>query len=59
MIWQQHRRDNRSAAHVVGAGDTLSEIAQGYQVSVNSLRQHNGLRGNTIRVGQELTIPAS
>ena len=59
VAWQQQRRDNRSAAHVVGAGDTLSEIAQRYQVSVNSLRQHNGLRGNTIHVGQELTIPAS
>lgn len=59
VAWQVRQRGGPRTAHVVGAGDTLSEIAERYQVSVNSLRSHNGLRGNTIRVGQELAIPAT
>ena len=45
--------------YVISRGDTLSEIAQRYNVSVASLRTRNDLSGNTIRVGQKLIIPAS
>ncbi len=45
--------------HVIARGDTLSEIAERYQVSVNSLRKTNQINGNKILVGQELIIPAS
>lgn len=44
--------------HVISRGETLSEIAQQYRVSLSSLRSTNNLRGNTIRVGQVLQIPA-
>ncbi|MES1926762.1 N-acetylmuramoyl-L-alanine amidase [Salinisphaera sp. T31B1] len=44
--------------HKVRSGETLSEIAQQYGVSVARLRSANGLSGNTIRVGAELQIPA-
>jgi N-acetylmuramoyl-L-alanine amidase len=47
----------RSREHVIKNGDTLSDIAARYQVSLNDLRQENSLRGDVIRVGQVLRIP--
>lgn len=49
-------RRSVSATHTVRAGETLSEIAETYHVSVASLKSWNGLRSNTIRVGQKLRI---
>jgi N-acetylmuramoyl-L-alanine amidase len=46
-------------SHVIRAGDTLSQIAQRYEVSLPQLRRANSLRGDTIRVGQVLRIPSS
>jgi N-acetylmuramoyl-L-alanine amidase len=43
--------------HVIRRGDTLSGIAQRYNVSVSRIRSANSLRSNSIRVGQKLTIP--
>ena len=44
--------------HVIAKGDTLSEIADRYQVSLNTLRRENAIRSdNHIRVGQVLVIP--
>jgi N-acetylmuramoyl-L-alanine amidase len=43
--------------HVIRRGETLSEIAAQYRVSLATLRQSNGIRGDTIRIGQVLTIP--
>ena len=54
------RRPSTAAGrtHVVRAGDTLSEIADRYNVSVTALRSANGLgRSSTIRVGQKLRVP--
>ena len=45
--------------HVISRGDTLSEIAEQYQVSVKDLREMNGLKGDIVRTGQVLTIPPS
>lgn len=45
--------------HVISHGDTLSGIAQEYQVSVQSIRDVNDLDGDVIRTGQILTIPDS
>jgi N-acetylmuramoyl-L-alanine amidase len=45
--------------HVIGRGDTLSGIAQQYRVSMDSLRQVNGLNNDQIRIGQVLTIPSA
>lgn len=45
--------------HVVRSGDTLSEIGDRYGVSVSKLRSANGLRGNNLRIGQRLVIPAT
>lgn len=43
--------------HVIAGGDTLVEIAKRYSVSLSSLRTANRLEGDTIRVGEVLTIP--
>nr|MBS0021292.1 N-acetylmuramoyl-L-alanine amidase [Gammaproteobacteria bacterium] len=43
--------------HVIGKGDTLSDIAQRYQVPVDALRTLNNLSGDLIRVGTVLHIP--
>jgi len=43
--------------HVIAQGETLSSIAKHYQVSTDTIRSRNGLSGNTVSVGQVLTIP--
>jgi N-acetylmuramoyl-L-alanine amidase len=43
--------------HVIERGETLSEIAERYRVSVATLRQSNRIDGDRIRIGQILTIP--
>lgn len=48
-----------SRKHIIARGETLSTIAQQYRVSTSSLRKHNGLKGDLVRVGQTLSIPGS
>ena len=43
--------------HIIENGDTLSDIAQKYSVSVESLRAANDIKGNRLRVGKVLRIP--
>jgi LysM repeat protein len=43
--------------HEVGPGDTLSGLAQRYNVSTQQLRDLNRLADDRIRLGQELLIP--
>jgi N-acetylmuramoyl-L-alanine amidase len=43
--------------HVVRRGDTLSGIAQRYQINVSTLRAANNLAGDRIVVGSKLIIP--
>jgi N-acetylmuramoyl-L-alanine amidase len=45
--------------HTIQRGDTLSEIAQHYNVSMSSLRKINGLRSDTLHVGKTLRIPSA
>lgn len=53
--------DKQSGAreYVIGRGDTLSGIAQRFNTSMASLRAHNALSSDAIRVGQKLIIPSS
>jgi LysM repeat protein len=44
-------------SHIVRQGETLSQIASKYGVSVQSLRRANGLRGSVVRSGQRLRLP--
>ncbi|MCY4284737.1 MAG: N-acetylmuramoyl-L-alanine amidase [Thiotrichales bacterium] len=43
--------------HTIARGETLSEIAQRYRVSVKRLRDANQIRGSVIRAGEVLRIP--
>ncbi len=47
---------NDRIRHKVQRGEVLGTIAEKYGVSVSSIRRWNGLRSNTIRLGQSLTI---
>ncbi|MEO1202751.1 MAG: N-acetylmuramoyl-L-alanine amidase [Pseudomonadota bacterium] len=51
------REPDRVVRHVISRGDTLSEIAERYNVSTADLRRANRLSGDSIRVGQTLSIP--
>ena len=44
-------------AYTVKRGDTLSEIAAQFRVSLNELRGYNSLETDTLRVGTTLRIP--
>ena len=48
----------QQVSHVIARGDTLSEIAQRYNVSAASIRSVNSMANDKIRVGQTLKIPA-
>ncbi len=50
-------RAEPAVTHVVRRGDTLSEIANRYSVSLSRLRELNGLSNDRIAVGSELEIP--
>jgi LysM repeat protein len=43
--------------YVVKSGDTLSRIADKFNISLAKLKSHNGLRSDLIRPGQKLKIP--
>ncbi|MFQ5548154.1 MAG: N-acetylmuramoyl-L-alanine amidase [Woeseia sp.] len=51
------RTPTRQVRHVISRGDTLSEIAERYDVSMSAIRVANKLSGDRIRVGQTLRIP--
>jgi len=46
-----------SGTYKVTTGDNLYEIARKYGTTVEELKTINGLRGDTIYVGQELIVP--
>ncbi len=45
--------------YTIARGDTLSGIAQRYNVPLGDLQRHNQLSGSSIRVGQKIQIPSS
>lgn len=45
--------------YTIARGDTLSGIAQRFNISLAMLKLSNGLSGSRIQVGQTLTIPTS
>lgn len=46
-------------SHTVVRGDSLSKIAQRYGISVAKLKSINGLRSNTVLLGQRLKLASS
>ncbi|MCB1843136.1 MAG: N-acetylmuramoyl-L-alanine amidase [Halioglobus sp.] len=53
----QKRSPDSPLQHVIVRGDTLSEIAERYNVSLSSLRSVNNMSGNSLKVGQKIRIP--
>ncbi len=56
IAWQKQAGGQQ---YVIASGDTLSGIAQRFNVSLALLKSQNGLSHTRIQVGQKLTIPAS
>lgn len=48
----------KNIVHRVASGDTLSGIALRYSTSINAIRRTNKLSSSSIRIGQNLLIPA-
>ena len=57
-VSDEPKRVAKSRTHRVRSGESLYTIGKRYGVSVDRLKAANGLRRNTVRVGQELVIPA-
>lgn len=51
------RSPQKKVDHVITRGDTLSGIAARYNVSMSAIRAANKLSGDTVRIGQKITIP--
>jgi N-acetylmuramoyl-L-alanine amidase len=50
---------HKSRSYTIQRGDTLSELAQRYQISSSELKDHNGLKSDILRIGQVLMIPGT
>ena len=64
IAWQKNGSSNVSSAkiaqrYIIQRGDTLSHIAQRFNVPVSEIRRLNGIKNNRIQVGQTLKLPAS
>ncbi len=54
-LWAQEKANNRT--HKVRSGESLSLLAQRYNVKVSSIKAANDLSSDVVRVGQVLNIP--
>jgi len=50
------KNNSKIKTYIVEAGDTLYSISRKFNVSVDSLKEYNGLESNTITIGQELYV---
>jgi N-acetylmuramoyl-L-alanine amidase len=57
IAMEMRRVPAKQVRHVIARGDTLSEIAERYNVSPAAIRAANKLSNDRIRVGQTLNIP--
>ena len=48
-----------AVTHKVKAGESLFKLSQWYGTSINSIKNANGLKSNTIFIGQNLKIPTT
>tara|TARA_B110000444_G_C18835326_1_gene595625 strand:- start:806 stop:2140 length:1335 start_codon:yes stop_codon:yes gene_type:complete len=56
LAWE---KQSNLAEYVIVRGDTLSAVANRFNVTIGQLKRINDISGNLIRVGQKLTIPAT
>ena len=58
VAWRKQNAGKRLVIEVK-RGDTLSEIAARYNLSLQALKELNGLRSDVIHLGQKLEVPLS
>ncbi|MBA6411625.1 N-acetylmuramoyl-L-alanine amidase [Parahaliea sp. F7430] len=56
LAWQKMQGEQQ---YIIARGDTLSGIAERFNVPLSKLKNANGLSGTRITIGQTLTIPTS
>lgn len=56
VAWQKQQGGRE---YTIARGDTLSAIAQRFNVSLSDLKSRNSISGSRIMVGQRLTIPTT
>lgn len=54
-LWAKWKQEKRT--HKVRSGESLSLLAQRYNVPISQLKRANNLRSDVVRIGQVLTIP--
>ena len=57
IAMDMNRSNAEQVRHKIARGDTLSEIAERYNVSPAAIRAANQLKSDAIRIGQTLSIP--
>lgn len=55
-LWAALRTENRT--HRVRSGESLSLLAQRYNVRVSQIKEANNMNSDMVRIGQVLTIPS-
>lgn len=56
-LWAKWKQEKRT--HRVRSGESLSLLAQRYNVQISTLKKANNLRTDVVRIGQVLTIPST
>jgi N-acetylmuramoyl-L-alanine amidase len=56
-LWAKWKQESRT--HKVRSGESLSLLAQRYDVQVSTLKKANNLNTDVVRIGQVLTIPST
>lgn len=59
LAWKKLGGEAQVATYRIVRGDTLSAIAMKHRISAKALKDFNDLKGDAIRTGQVLKIPAS
>jgi N-acetylmuramoyl-L-alanine amidase len=62
VAWRQNNGGDsrkRVSVYIVERGDTLSGIAERFNLSLRELKSINNMSGNTIRIGQKLSLKKS
>ncbi len=59
VAWEKNGGSNSVVQHTITRGDTLTALANRYNVSVAKIKTVNNLTGSHIKIGQVLKIPAS
>ena len=54
-LWAAEK--SRNLIHKVRRGESLSLLAQRYNVKISTIKAANNLNSDTVQIGQELTIP--